>query len=66
MMNKAKYGLRALKPQLVEKTWWGILQEQESLSDDWLRTGTGVTSPIYRTHSIIVLDRSKNRTGVEG
>ena len=42
MMNKAKYGLRALKPQLVEKTWWGILRDQESLLDDWLRTGTGV------------------------
>ena len=41
LTNKSKYGPKALKPQLVEKTWWGILQDQESLSDDWLRTGTG-------------------------
>jgi hypothetical protein len=42
MTNKSIYGHKALKPKLVEKTWWGILQNQESLSDDWLRMGTGV------------------------
>lgn len=42
LTNRSKYGPKTLKPQLVEKTWWGILRDQESLSDDWLRTGTGV------------------------
>ncbi|KIM39171.1 hypothetical protein M413DRAFT_419656, partial [Hebeloma cylindrosporum] len=42
MTNKFKYGSRALKPELVEKTWWGVLQAQESLANDWLRVGTEV------------------------
>ena len=41
MTNRAKYGKKALKQKLVEKTWWGILQNQDSLGDDWVRD-TGV------------------------
>ena len=42
MTDKLRYGQKALKLKLVEKTWWGVLQDQESLQDDWLRMGTGV------------------------
>jgi len=39
--DKYRYGSKALKSTLVEKTWWGVLQNQELLNDDWLK-GTGV------------------------
>ena len=42
MTNKPRYGQKALKPKLVERTWWGVLQNQESLQDDWLKKGTEV------------------------
>ena len=41
MTDKLRYGQKALKPKLVEKTWWGVLRDQEFLQDDWLRMGTG-------------------------
>jgi len=37
MMNRVKYGKKLLKQELVEKTWWRILQNQDSLGDDWIR-----------------------------
>lgn len=42
MTDSVRYGNRALKATLVEKTWWGVLRNQESLQDDWLQKGTGV------------------------
>jgi len=39
--DKRKYGKKAIRPSLVEKTWWGVLRNQESLPDNWLFT-TGV------------------------
>ena len=39
--DKLQYGRKALNSTLVEKTWWGVLRNQELLSDDWLK-GTGV------------------------
>jgi len=39
--DKLRYGRKALNSTLVEKTWWGVLRDQELLSDDWLK-GTGV------------------------
>jgi ribonuclease HI len=42
MTDKYRYGSRALEPKLVEKTWWGVLRDQESLQEDWLKMGTGV------------------------
>jgi len=42
MTDKYRYGPKALKPKLVEKTWWGVLRNQESLQDDWLKMGTEV------------------------
>ena len=42
MTDRSKYGKKALKAKLVEKTWWGILRDQESLQDDWLKMGAGV------------------------
>ena len=41
MTDKVRYGNKALKPTLVEKTWWGVLRNQDLLPDDWLK-GTGV------------------------
>jgi hypothetical protein len=40
-MDKLGYGRKALNSTLVEKTWWGVLRNQELLSNDWLK-GTGV------------------------
>jgi len=40
-MEKSHYGSKALKSMLVEKTWWGVLRNQELLNDDWLK-GTRV------------------------
>ena len=42
MTDNIKYGKKALKATLVEKTWWGVLRDQESLQEDWLKKGTGV------------------------
>jgi hypothetical protein len=42
MTDKFRYGRKALKRKLVEETWWGVLRDQESLQDDWLRVGTEV------------------------
>jgi len=42
MTDKLRYGQKALKARLVEKTWWGVLRDQESLPDNWLRKGTEV------------------------
>ena len=39
--DKLRYGRKTLNSTLVEKTWWGVLRNQELLSDDWLK-GTGV------------------------
>jgi len=39
--DKYCYRSKALKSTLVEKTWWGVLQNQELLNDDWLK-GIGV------------------------
>jgi len=41
LTNKHKYGKKALRPSLVERTWWGVLRNQENLPENWLAT-TGV------------------------
>ena len=41
LTNKHKYGKKALRPSLVEKTWWGVLRNQGNLPENWLST-TGV------------------------
>jgi hypothetical protein len=45
--DKSHYGSKALKSTLpvVERTWWGVLRNQELLNDDWLK-GTGVSGYI--------------------
>ena len=37
LINKAKYGSRALKKSLVLKTWTGILRDEDRLPSDWTR-----------------------------
>ncbi|PPR01163.1 hypothetical protein CVT26_016030 [Gymnopilus dilepis] len=38
MTDRFRYGNKALRRSLVEKTWWGVLRDQESLQDDWITT----------------------------
>ncbi|KAF9540733.1 hypothetical protein CPC08DRAFT_650795, partial [Agrocybe pediades] len=38
--DKMRYGKKALKVQLVETTWWGILRKQGDLPDDWATNPT--------------------------
>ncbi|KAF9553476.1 hypothetical protein CPC08DRAFT_645605, partial [Agrocybe pediades] len=40
--NKTKFGHRAIPPQLVESTWWDVLQDKQSLGDDWINQRRGV------------------------
>uniref|UniRef100_A0A8H7XWQ9 Uncharacterized protein n=1 Tax=Psilocybe cubensis TaxID=181762 RepID=A0A8H7XWQ9_PSICU len=39
--NRIRYGKLALKADVVEATWWGVLANRHLLQDDWLRE-TGV------------------------
>ncbi|KAF9234528.1 hypothetical protein BU15DRAFT_52534 [Melanogaster broomeanus] len=41
LANPAKYGKKAIKPELVLKTWSGVLMDEHDLPDDWIRQ-TGV------------------------
>ena len=40
--DSGKYGKRALKTGLVERTWSNILAEEDSLPPEWWKGGTGV------------------------
>jgi hypothetical protein len=42
MTDTTRYGKKALKAKLVEKTWWGVLRNQENLPEDWLKMGAEV------------------------
>ena len=42
MTDSTRYGKKALKAKLIEKTWWGVLQDQENLPEDWLKMGAEV------------------------
>jgi len=37
MTDKRKYGKKALRPTLVDKTWWQVLKNKEDLPEDWIR-----------------------------
>ena len=36
MTNKYRYGSKALNADLVERTWWPVILDRESLPDDWI------------------------------
>ncbi|KAF9560007.1 hypothetical protein CPC08DRAFT_735966 [Agrocybe pediades] len=40
--NRTKFGHRAISPRLVESTWWDVLQDKQSLDDDWIMNRSGV------------------------
>ena len=42
LTDSGKYGKRALKTGLVERTWSNILAEEDSLPPEWWKGGTGV------------------------
>ena len=42
LTNAGKYGKRALKPGLVERTWSKVLNQEDNLPPEWWRGDTGV------------------------
>ncbi|KAF9552436.1 hypothetical protein CPC08DRAFT_674149, partial [Agrocybe pediades] len=40
--SQHRYGKKALKRSIVERTWWPVLNNKDSLQDDWIETNTGV------------------------
>ncbi|TFY69397.1 hypothetical protein EVJ58_g437 [Rhodofomes roseus] len=57
MTNSNRYGKKAIRQSLVERTWGGILKNEEELPPHWARGRTEVLVGIERS------DRGRGRTG---